>query len=91
MSKAEKPIPPHEIRDTNRVTIRKEWLRQGLHIRFRYSGALYCVPHDELVAIARQVTPWLKSYSWRELGGYSTPKPSRRMLARLSEYIVTEA
>ena len=83
-------VPSDEIRDTARVHIKKEWLRQGVHVRFRHAGILYLVPHDELVKIAREVTPWLSSYSWKELGGYSTPNPSQRMLARLSIYAVSE-
>ncbi len=90
MRETTKFVSPDDIRDANRVTIRKEWLRQGLYIRFRHAGTLYLIRHDKLVEIARQVTPWLDSYSWRELGGYSTPNPSRRMLARLSAYAVSE-
>ena len=81
-------IPSDEIRDTNRAIIKKEWLHQGVYVRFRHAGRLYLVPHDDLVAIARQVTPWLRSDSWRENGVYSTPRPSRKMLARLSKYAV---
>ena len=89
MRRIERTVSPDEIRDTNRVTIKREWLRQGLYVRFRYAGILYLVPHDNLVAIAREVTPWLASYSWKELGAYSTPNPSRKM-ARLSEFALSE-
>lgn len=59
-------------------------------VEFPVDGATYRIKHDELVRIIGETTPFLESDAWRELGGYSTPHPSKRTLAALEPYRVKD-
>ena len=71
-----------------RVTIRKVYIGKDLWMNFPIRETWYLVPHDELVSIAGETTPWLTSMSWRERGGYSSGNPSERTQRRLSPYAI---
>ncbi len=43
----------------------------------------YLVPHDKLMEIAGEHTPWLESDSWMRGGQYSSDRPSLRLLQAL--------
>ena len=69
-----------------RVTISKKYQSKDLHLAFPADGGWYLVPHDKLIAIAEETTPWLRSSSWIKDGQYSAAQPSRQMLDQLSEH-----
>lgn len=78
-----------KVRCPGRVSIQSKYLAQDLYVCFPVNGSWFLVPHDDLVLIAGETTPWLDSHSWRERGGYSSASPSKRMLARLEPYSLT--
>ncbi len=59
---------------------------RGIVVEFPVDDATYRIKHDALVRILGETTPFLESRSWRELGGYSTPGPSKRTKAALEPY-----
>ena len=71
-----------------RVSIYRKYQRKGLHMCFPVGKNWCLVPHDDLVQIAGETTPWLASQSW-ENGGYSSANPSQEMLDRLAPYILS--
>ena len=75
-----------KVRVTTRVDIRRHVLDQDIHMSFPVHSRWYLVPHDELVRIAGETTPWLSSNSWVKQGGYSSGKPSKAMLVRLEQF-----
>ena len=70
----------------SRVVISKKYQGKDLYLAFPADGRWYLVPHDELIVIAAETTPWLQSSSWNRDGEYSAARPSRQMLDRLSEH-----
>jgi len=79
--------PSINVRCPGRLDIRKRQLGQGLHVVFPdQDGVWYLVPHDRLVNIAGQNTPWLDAPAWRVHGWYSSRSPSRRLRAALSGF-----
>lgn len=76
------------IRKT-RVTIDKRYVGRNVWMAFPAAGNWYLVPHDKLVEIVREVTPWMDSPSWRERGNYHSPNPSRALLDRLRPFVLT--
>ena len=68
------------------ISIRKNLIGCGVFRRFEFNGIKYEVPHDELVRIAGETTPWLQSPSWTDRGGYSTSNPSESFLAKLRPF-----
>lgn len=65
------------------ISIRRNLIGSGKIRQFEFKGFRYEVPHDELVRIVGEVTPWLHSPSWVDHGGYSTSNPSAALLNRL--------
>ena len=61
----------------SRVVISKKYQGKDLHLAFPADGRWYLVPHDKLIVIAAETTPWLRSSSWIRAGEYSAPRPSR--------------
>lgn len=70
----------------SRVTIRKEWIGKDLSLEFPVRGIRYRIPHDTLLKIVSEISPWLQSRSWQALGWYSTPNPSRALIKRLQPF-----
>lgn len=71
-------------RSQSRPHIYKRCLGLSIYMIFQnQNGHWYLVPHDELVRIVGEVTPWLHSSSWLDRGGYSTRNPSAKLLNRL--------
>ena len=78
-------LPPGvKLERVTRVTIRKEW--KGRWLEFPVDGIHYRIPHDTLVEIVSEETPWLKSWSWTVNGLYHTPSPSKALLKRLQPF-----
>ena len=71
-----------------RVSIYKKYQGKDLYMCFPAGDDWYLVPHDDLVRIAAETTPWLDSPSWHR-GGYSSASPSREMLVCLAPYVLT--
>ena len=68
------------------ISIRQNLIGRGVIRHFGFNGVRYEIPHDELVQIVGEVTPWLRSPSWVNMGGYSTSNPSKALLARLRPF-----
>ena len=68
------------------ISIRKNLMGRGLVRQFEFNNIRYEVPHDELVQIAGEVTPWLQSPYWINRGSYSTSNPSKDFLTRLRPF-----
>ncbi len=69
-----------KVRCPGRAAIYKGCLGQSIYLSFQdQNGVWYLIPHDELVSIAGETTPWLDSHPWRVDGWYSSAKPSARM------------
>ena len=76
------------IRVASRLEIKRPLIGKDLHFSFPIHGRWYLVPHDDLVSIAGETTPWLLSDSWQVRGWYSSPSPSKAMLARLEPFVL---
>lgn len=78
------------VRCPGRLDIRKAQVGTDINIAFPdQDGIWYLVPHDELVNIAGQNTPWLESPSWQEAGWYSSASLSRRLRAAMEQYALS--
>ena len=78
--RSDEGTPAIHVRCPGRLDIRKKQIGSEISIAFHdQDGTWYLIPHDELVNIAGQHTPWLNSPSWRESGWYSSANPSRRL------------
>ena len=75
-----------KVRVASRLEIKRPLIGKDLHLSFPIRGRWYLVPHDDLVSIAGETTPWLLSDSWQVQGWYSSPRPSKAMLARLESF-----
>ena len=69
-----------------RATICRKYRGKDLYLAFPVAGCWYLLQHDELVKIAEETTGWLQSRSWIDGGEYSTDRPSKLMLSRLSDH-----
>ena len=79
--------PDMHVRCPGRLDIRREQFGNEVRIAFRdQDGIWYLIPHDELVNIAGQYTPWLNSSSWQDSGWYSSSNPSRRLRAAIRPF-----
>ena len=74
------------VRAISRLEIRERLIGEDLYVSFETNGNWYLVPHDHLVEIAGNTTPWLETDSWRLQGWYSSPNPSRIMLDHLADF-----
>ena len=75
------------VRAPGRVGIYKKLIGMDLHVVFPdQRGTWYLVPHDKLVDLVGDSTPWLESMSWRERGGYSAKYPSGRLQTLLRRF-----
>ena len=74
------------VRVASRLEIRRRLLGKDVHLSFPVHGHWYLLPHDQLVKIAAENAPWLSSASWQEKGWYSTGRPSRVILDRLTPF-----
>ena len=68
------------------ISIRANLIGRSVIRVFEIKGVRYEVPHDELVRIAAEVTPWLSSHSWQNEGGYSSSYPSVDFIAKLRPF-----
>ena len=57
-------------------------------VRNPTSRRWYLVPHEKLIDIVGEHTPWLESDSWVEGGQYSSDRPSRRLLDALAPFVI---
>lgn len=68
-----------------RISIYKKYEGKDLWICFPNEGSWYLIPHDSLVEIVGDRTPWLNTNSWKS-GGYSRPRIPLYLLDAISEY-----
>ena len=68
-----------------RLSIYQKYEGKDLWMCFPHEGSWYLIPHDRLIEIAGERTPWLNSMSWNS-GGYSSGRPPRRLLEAISEF-----
>ena len=68
-----------------RISIYKKYEGKDLWICFPNEGSWYLIPHDRLVEIVGDRTPWLNTNSWKN-GGYSRPRIPLYLLDAISEY-----
>lgn len=68
------------IIQTNRPVIRQSLLGRGVSLEISVDGSRYLLPHDDLVAWAREHSAALDTVSWTNRGVYSWPRPSVAML-----------
>ena len=73
----------------SRLSIYRKYEGKDLWMCFpvnRASGrSWYLIPHDKLVEIVGQRTPWLETSSW-ESGAYSSANPSRELLDGIADF-----
>lgn len=69
----------------SRPHLYKRCMGENIYMIFQYER-WYLVPHDDLVRIAGETTPWLDSASWKVHGSYSSASPSGKMLAKLRPF-----
>ena len=69
-----------------RLSIAKKYMGKDLYMAFPVDNIWYLISHDQLVDIARAVTPWMGTKSWVERGGYSSGNPSKAMRERLKGF-----
>ncbi len=67
------------IENKNRLTIRQEWIRKNVVMRFPVDGVIVEIPHDTLVELVRMTAPYLGTPSWRVDGWYSIANPNRML------------
>lgn len=72
-------------RNQSRPHIYKRCLGENIYVIFQHER-WYLVPHDDLVRIAGENTPWLDSDSWKVYGSYSSASPSAKMLDKLRPF-----
>ena len=72
----------------SRLTIDRKYVGKGLHIAFPCNSAWCVIAHDKLVDLAKELTNWLNTESWRKKGIYHSLSPSTALLARLDHYIL---
>ena len=79
--------PDMHVRCPGRLDIRREQLGKEIKVAFPdQDGIWHLIPHDELVNIAGQYTPWLNSSSWQESGWYSSANPSHKLRAAIRHF-----
>ena len=74
-----------KIQLKSRLSIYRKYISKEIYMCFPIEGRWYLVPHDELLELVRQHTPWLDTKSWGR-GGYSSAKPSHRLRESLSDF-----
>ena len=75
-----------KVHVASRLEIKRQFIREDLHMSFPVYGRWYLISHHELLKIVDETTPWLSSDSWRLRGSYSSPNPSKATLARLEPF-----
>jgi len=71
-----------------RLTIDKKYVGKDIYITFPLDDKWCVIPHDHLVEIVGQCTPWLKTNSWRDVGCKHSGKPSTKLKEALKKYII---
>jgi hypothetical protein len=70
----------------SRLTINKKYIGKDLYMIFPAKPGWYLVPHDTLVSLVSDRTPWLTTSSWNDGGAYSSAKPSKALRDCLRPY-----
>ena len=82
-------INPLKVQLTSRLSIYRKYEGKDIWMCFPVSKASgrrwYLIPHDRLVEIVGERTPWLETLSWRS-GAYSSAKPSRHLIDGITDF-----
>ena len=76
------------IKKTSRLTVFKELLNTNTSVQFSYASTTYRVPMDDLYDFLAKNTNVLKTSSWIDRGIYNWPRPTKKLLTFLQNYIV---
>ena len=76
------------IKKTSRLTVFKELINTNTSVQFTYASSTYRVPMDDLYDFLAKNTNVLKTSSWIDRGIYNWPRPTKKLLTFLQNYIV---
>tara|TARA_B100000614_G_C14553397_1_gene494761 strand:- start:1302 stop:1886 length:585 start_codon:yes stop_codon:yes gene_type:complete len=76
------------IKKTSRLTIFKELINTNTSVQFSYTSITYRVPMDDLYDFLAKNTNVLKTSSWIDRGIYNWPRPTKKLLTFLQNYVV---
>ena len=81
-------ISVENIKKTSRLTVFKELINTNTSVQFSYTSTTYRVPMDDLYDFLAKNTNVLKTSSWIDRGIYNWPRPTKKLLAFLQNYVV---
>ncbi len=76
------------VKKTSRLTVFKELINTNTSVQFSYASTTYRVPMDDLYDFLAKNTNVLKTSSWIDRGIYNWPRPTKKLLTFLQNYIV---
>ena len=76
------------IKKTSRLTVFKELINTNTSVQFTYLSTTYRVPMDDLYDFLAKNTNVLKTSSWIDRGIYNWPRPTKKLLTFLQNYVV---
>lgn len=76
------------IQQKGRWSILRKYEGRNIWIAFPNAGNWYLVPHDEMLGWS-EIAHYLTTPSWLEKGAYHSGTPSRAVLARCADYILS--
>lgn len=75
----------------SRLTINKKYIGKNIYVAFRQldTDKSYLYPHDELMnKILKELPNITLVKSWKNDGGYSWPKLSKKLITVLEDYLI---
>ena len=79
-----------EVQVKTRIGIYRKYEGENIHLCFPINKhgdeRWYLIPHDKLIEIVRELTPWTDTYSWEVRGIYHSANPSRRVIDEIAEF-----
>jgi hypothetical protein len=69
-----------------RLTFEKKYLGRDIHVCFPADGRWFVYPHDDLLSQVQQVRDFSDTDSWKQLGGYSFPRLTKKLTDLLEPY-----
>jgi hypothetical protein len=79
-----------KLRETNRPFVEKKLLGHDIKLSIHTVGMRFLIPHDTLWQWVETETNVPNTYSWIEIGLYSWPKTSVKMLNFLNDFEVKD-
>ena len=75
------------IKKTSRLTVFKELINTDTLVQFSHESVTYRVPMDDLYDFLAKNTNVLKTSSWIDRGIYNWPRPTKKLLTFLQNYV----